>query len=159
MYIQACMLSELPLPDYKSRKSLIKNQQLQSIQKIEAMIDKIVLNINNTNQPLEKMPQSNMAGEYYMLVSSSILNTYIEPHIEQKFIVTAKINLINLLLKEQPEKITQEWLDQQQVAQHPIIENATAQLDVEKQIICFDAKKTTDTHSPKIQHAYNCLPI
>ncbi len=152
--MQACILSELSLAEYISTKNSIKNKELQHMEDIESRMNELALYINKTNNPLEKMPQHNMAGEYFMTISKPDLT----PYIERKFIINAKINLINLLIKEQPEKITQAWLDQQQAARHPIIENATAQLDVEKQVICFDIQGT-DADSKKTQQTYNCLPI
>ncbi len=151
----SCILSELSLSDYKLQKTIIAHEDNQSIKMIDNYISKLGKFIAKTNIDIDHISIYNIAGQYLFLKRKADTT----PYIERTFILNAKIDLINFLLKEKPEKITQAWLDQQQVAQHPIIENATAQLDVEKQIICFDVKKTTDTHSPKIQQTYNCLPI
>ncbi len=153
-YMHLCTLSELSLSDYKLQKTIKIHKDNQSIKMIDNYINKIGKFIAKTNKDVDYISRHNIAGNYFFL-KAKIDAT---PYIERTFMLNAKIDLINFLLKEKPEKITQAWLDQQQAAQHPIIENATAQLDVEKQTICFDSL-SIGAKPKKLQHAYNCLPI
>lgn len=127
----ACQLSRTPLIDYDAYKLTLEKQREQFLESVKAFsfgtIDLELRSAIAKNESPEKW--RNVFGRLIHAISGPKYSSYIE----KNQAINSKIALINLLLKERPETLTQAWLDQQYIRFSPTFSLSNS----ENAQICF----------------------
>ncbi len=125
-YSAFCQLSRTSLLEYDVDKSTMEERREQRLQSIKEP-DLETLSVN-----LQQSIAKNEAPDKWRNICGKMFYKTVFPmafhYIERSQSINSKIALINLLLKERPDTITQAWLDQQKIRFNPTLNSTNDQI-------------------------------
>lgn len=121
-----CQLSQTPLSEYDAYKSKLEDQRAQFERSVKT------LDMGALSASLLQAITKNEAPDAWRNVIGKLIHAIAGPryssYIERNQTINSKIALINLLLKEHPDTITQAWLDQQKIRFKPTLNSTNDQI-------------------------------